>query len=499
MKIFDTLSQELKEFFPSEPNKVKMYVCGPTVYDYPHLGHARCYITWDVVSKYLRFKGYDLTYVRNITDVDDKIINKARESNLSAQQIAEIYYEEFVKAMKELNVADPDIEPKATENIQEMIDIIQILIDKGYAYAVDGDVFFRINKYNKYGRLSKQNVDDLKSGARIEASEKKKDPLDFTLWKPVKSEDETGWDSPWGKGRPGWHIECSAMAKKYLGDTIDIHAGGQDLTFPHHENEKAQSECALGIEFVKYWLHNGFVIINQEKMSKSLDNFVTIKDVLEKYDSNTIRFFILTNHYRMPIEFGEDGLKTAKAGFRRLNNAFLDTKRVVPDKEIEDAIILINALLQEIVQAGSLPFSNLDQSKNLENQVPTEAIEFIISRIKAFLNAMDDDFNTSVALSVLFDIAGGINKSRNEHKLKESAFYTAILIKLGEILGFDFKKEEVFIGDLTPKLMDLIISIRNTARNQKSWELSDKIRDDLAKLNIVIKDHKDGTSWSVGE
>lgn len=489
MKIFDTLSQQLKEFVPMDSNNVKMYVCGPTVYDYPHLGHARCYITWDVVARYLRFKGYNLTYVRNITDVDDKIINKARQAKLSTSQIAETYYEEFKKAMKELNIADPDIEPKATDNIKEMIDIIKTLIDKGYAYNVNGDVFFRVGKYNKYGALSRQNIADLESGARVETSDKKEDPLDFTLWKPVKSDDEIGWDSPWGKGRPGWHIECSAMAKKYLGESIDIHAGGQDLMFPHHENERAQSECALGCDFVKNWMHNGFVIINEEKMSKSLGNFVSIKDLLKVYDANTIRLFILTNQYRMPVEFNEVSLKSAKSGCKRLKNAVTDVSEFIGSDKVALFLPEITLIIKNTLSSNSVDMKI----------IPNDLQESFCIKIKTFIDAMDDDFNTSIALSVLFDIAGCAQKAKDSNHKEESLIWISLLIVLSRILGFDFQKEDVITDSMVPQLMELIISIRKTAREQKNWELSDKIRDELAQINVTLKDHKDGTSWSLSE
>lgn len=497
MRVYDTLSQELKEFSPLEDNKVKMYVCGPTVYDYPHLGHARCYITWDMVSKYLRFKGYDVTYVRNITDVDDKIIAKARETNSSPREIAEKYYKEFENNMTQLNIAKPDIEPRATDNIQEMIDIIKTLIEKGFAYPSDGDVYFRVNKCRKYGMLSKQNIIDLEAGARINVSEKKENPLDFTLWKATKSEDEIGWDSPWGKGRPGWHIECSAMIRKYLGESIDIHAGGQDLIFPHHENEKAQSEAAFDIPFVKYWIHNGFVIINQEKMSKSLGNFITINDVLKQYDANTIRFFILTNHYRTPVEFTDEGLKSAKSGIKRLNNAIEDVKSVISKSDIQEAEEILDLVLNETVKAGHLPFHNIDVMQHLEDKIPAEIMATLIKGLKSFLGAMDDDFNTSKALAVLFDIANHSQKVKDSDKPKQSAFCIALLLKFSDILGFNFKQVQQFSNDTISQLMEVILSTRNLARIQKNWEMSDKIRDDLAKTGIVLKDRKDGaTTWS---
>ncbi len=498
MKIYDTLSQKIREFIPLEDNKVKMYVCGPTVYDLPHLGHARCYITWDVVSRYLRFKGYEVTYVRNITDVDDKIIKRAKENDVTPEELASKYYKEFQKAMESLNVAPPDIEPKATETIQEMIDIIKKLEANGYAYASDGDVYFRVAKFIKYGRLSKQSIGDLQSGARVEASTKKENPLDFALWKAVKNSEEISWDSPWGKGRPGWHIECSAMSKKYLGEQIDIHAGGQDLIFPHHENEKAQSEAAFGKNFVNFWMHNGFVTTNNEKMSKSLKNFFTINDLLEKYDATTIRFFILTNHYRMPVEFSDDSLQAAKNGVKRLKNAYEDIKNTVGQEKIDEADKLINPIIDEIAKTGQLPFHKIDEMPSLEEKIPTENLEGIIINFNDFKNAMDDDFNTSKALSVLFDIANKGQKIKASANPEACAYCAAFLSILASVLGFDLKKSESIDDNLSVQLMDIIISIRQKAREEKNWVMSDFIRDELGKLNIAIKDQKDKpTSWSL--
>ena len=379
LKLQNTFSNKLEDFEPINGNKVNMYVCGPTVYDYPHLGHARCYITWDMVLRYLRFLGYDVTYCRNVTDVDDKIINKAKAENTTTEVISKRYYDIFSEAMTKLNVTKPDIEPFATKTIGEMISIVKDLIKNDYAYEIDGDVYFRVKKFKNYGMLSKQSIDDLQAGARVEASDKKEDVLDFALW---KKDEEFGYSSPWGKGRPGWHIECSAMSRKHLAKQIDIHAGGADLIFPHHENEIAQSECANGCKFVKYWLHNGFVTINKEKMSKSLKNFITIQDLLEKYDANTIRFFILTNHYRMPVEFNDEALLSAQNGYKRIQNA---------------------------VNEG-LKFVGKD---NLTENIEGEEVE-------KFKTGMDNDFNTSVALSVLFDLAGNLNQAV-ANKDKESA------------------------------------------------------------------------------
>ena len=307
MQLFNTYSGQLEEFKPIEDNKVKMYVCGPTVYDYAHLGHARCYITWDVLYRYLKFKGYDVTYCRNVTDVDDKILKKAEKEGKTPEEVSTYWYKQFTNSMNKLNNLRPDIEPFATKTLGEMISMVKDLIAKGYAYEVDGDVYFRVKKFGRYGSLSGQPIDQLESGARIEVGDIKEDPLDFALW---KRDEKFGYNSPWGVGRPGWHIECSAMSRKYLGQTIDIHASGADLIFPHHENEIAQSECANGCKFVNYWLHNGFVTINKEKMSKSLGNFLTIDDMLKNYDANTLRLFILTNHYRMPVEFSDVALSS---------------------------------------------------------------------------------------------------------------------------------------------------------------------------------------------
>lgn len=503
MKIFDTHSQKLKELTPSEDNKIKMYVCGPTVYDYPHLGHARCYITWDMVYRYLKFRGYDVIYVRNITDVDDKIITKAQESNTTTDQIAQKYTYEFEKNMNELNVEKPDVEPKATENINEMIDIITSLCEKDYAYSVEGDVYFNVANFQKYGKLSRQNVDDLKAGARVESSEKKKNPLDFALWKAVKGENEIGWDSPWGKGRPGWHIECSAMSRKYLGETIDIHAGGQDLIFPHHENEKAQSEAAFGKNFVRFWMHNGFVRINEEKMSKSLGNFITINDLLEKYDANTIRFFILTNNYRMPVEFTDQALESAKNGIKRLKNAVNTVKEEYGEEKISQAEKTISFLFKESSKTGQIPFFEIDtklEAQEIEANISSDLVKELNQFLKCFINSMDEDFNTPKALSVLFDIAGSLQKARLSEIPETSAYYASMLLKLSGILGFDLLKEESYSDKTITKIMDILISTRHMAREQKNWEMSDKIRDDLVKIGITLKDHKDKkTTWSFSD
>lgn len=456
MKLHNSYTNQTEEFKPIEENKVKMYVCGPTVYDNAHLGHARCYITWDVLYRYLKFKGYDVTYCRNVTDVDDKILKKAEKEGKTPEEVSTFWYKKFSESMSALNNLKPDIEPFATKTLGEMISIVKDLINKGYAYEANGDVYFRVKKFPKYGYLSKQPIDQLESGARIEVGEQKEDPLDFALW---KKDEKFGYKSPWGVGRPGWHIECSAMSRKYLGKTIDIHAGGADLIFPHHENEIAQSECANGCKFVNYWLHNGFVTINKEKMSKSLGNFLTIDDLLKNYDSNTIRFFILTNHYRMPVEFSDEALQAAANGVKRMLNA----KR-----------------------------TPIDETLDL-----TQFEEY-----KAFEEAMDDDLNTSKALAVLFDLTNKANK--------DVPYAFTLLYKLATTLGFVFEKATLSEEELAEKLkeisdelgetyssMDEIIEKRKAARAEKNWDVADKIRVALDKVGIVLKDSKEGTTWEL--
>ena len=456
MKLHNSYTNQVEDFKTIEPNKVKMYVCGPTVYDNAHLGHARCYITWDVLYRYLKFKGYDVTYCRNVTDVDDKILKKAEKEGKTPEEVSKYWYGKFSESMKALNNLPPDIEPFATKTLGEMIAMNKDLINKGFAYEADGDVYFRVKKFPNYGYLSKQPIDQLESGARIEVGEQKEDPLDFALW---KKDEKFGYNSPWGVGRPGWHIECSAMSRKYLGKTIDIHAGGADLIFPHHENEIAQSECANGCKFVNYWLHNGFVTINKEKMSKSLGNFLTIDDLLKNYDSNTIRFFILTNHYRMPVEFSDEALQAAANGVKRM----------------------LNAKATEV--NNDLDITQYDEYKQ-------------------FVEAMDDDLNTSKALAVLFDLANKANKDVD--------YAYTLLYKLASVLGFTFKKASLSEEELSKKLtqisaelgenyssMNEIIAKRKHAREEKNWEIADKIRVALDNAGIVLKDSKEGTIWEI--
>jgi cysteinyl-tRNA synthetase len=408
--------------------------------------------------RYLKFKGYDVTYCRNVTDVDDKILKKAEKEGKTPEEVSRFWYQKFSESMKALNNLKPDIEPFATKTLGEMIAMNKDLISKGYAYEAGGDVYFRVKKFPKYGSLSGQPIDQLESGARIEVGELKEDPLDFALW---KKDPKFGYNSPWGVGRPGWHIECSAMSRKYLGKTIDIHAGGADLIFPHHENEIAQSECANGCKFVNYWLHNGFVTINKEKMSKSLGNFLTIDDLLKKYDSNTIRFFILTNHYRMPVEFSDESLQSASNGVKRMLNA----------------------------KGTNGADDNLDITQYEE--------------YKQFVEAMDDDLNTSKALAVLFDLTNKSNKDVN--------YAFTLLYKLATTLGFKFETESLkkevsrnILDEISQQLgkhydsVEQIISQRNLARASKDWETADKIRVLLSEFGIILKDSKDGsTTWEL--
>ncbi len=510
LKVYDSYSADITDFIPIEENKVKMYVCGPTVYDKAHLGHARCYITWDMVYRYLKFSGYDVKYCRNVTDVDDKILKKAEDQKKTVEEISSTYYESFKASMEKLNLLSPDIEPFATKCIKDMIEIIEKLIEKGYAYEADGDVYFQVNKFKDYGKLSKQPLEDLSSGIRVELSDKKRGNLDFALW---KRDEKHGYESPWGKGRPGWHIECSAMSKKYLGSTIDIHAGGADLIFPHHENELAQSECANDCKFVKYWLHNGFVTINNQKMSKSLANFVTIDDLLQTYDANTIRFFILTNNYRMPIEFNDQALIAASNGVKRIKNSIISASEKFFDfYKVKDNTELLKKF-------GFITESDLNLSKlelfskgKLTKKDLKEIYDGV--EINDFIIAMDDDFNTSKALAVIFSLVDKVNKSLLDGNYDNVKKSVSILIILCSILGLDFTTNNTAENEIEKKLlkvvdkfsflskedknlpfsdiMDIILNKRTEARSNKDYKTADNIRDILKAAGIVIKDTKDG-------
>lgn len=468
MQIYNTLTRKKEEFVPLEEGKVSMYVCGPTVYNLIHIGNARPMIVFDTFRRYLEYKGYEVNYVSNFTDVDDKIINAAIEEGVSADEIAERYIKECQKDMEGMNIMPATTHPKATEEIDGMISLIGTLIDKGYAYDKDGTVYFRTRKFKDYGKLSKKNIDDLEAGHRdikVVGEESKEDPLDFVLWKP-KKEGEPSWDSPWSDGRPGWHTECSVMAKKYLGDEIDIHAGGEDLIFPHHENEIAQSECANGVPFAKYWMHNAFLNINNKKMSKSLGNFFTVRDISEKYDLQVLRFFMLSAHYRSPLNFSDDLMESAKNGL--------------------DRILTAAEKLRDVIDSGKD-----EPLTNEEREIVNGAGEFV----KKFEEAMDDDNNTANAIAAVFDLVkySNSNVSTDNTKQFAEAMYE-ILTELTDVLGIILEKEEEAQGD--EDYINEMIEKRAQAKKDKDFALADQIRDELLEKGIVLEDTREGTKWS---
>ncbi|MBN4053600.1 cysteine--tRNA ligase [Haliea sp. AH-315-K21] len=464
LKIYNTLTHKKEEFQPIEPGKVRMYVCGLTTYDYSHIGHARMLVAFDVIVRYLRNSGYAVTYVRNITDVDDKIIRRANENNEPFNELTDRFIAFMHEDEKALNITPPDIEPRATAHIKEIITIIEKLISKEFAYAADnGDVYYAVNKFQGYGKLSRKNPEELLAGARVEIEKSKRDPRDFTLWKPAK-EGEPGWDSPWGFGRPGWHIECSAMSSCCLGETFDIHGGGSDLMFPHHENEIAQSEAANGEKFVHTWMHNGPVRVDDEKMSKSLDNFFTIREVLKKYPAEVIRYFLLSSQYRSAINYSEENLQTAYAALERFYNAL---------KGIE-------------VGQGVAP----DDSDSGGSSVYE----------KRFHTAMDDDFNTPEAIGVLFELVREINRLRDTD-VEQAQQLVVLLKKLAGVLGILEMSAEEFLregsDDIDATHVESLIAQRKQAREDKDWTRADQIRDELAALNVVLEDKDGVTSWRI--
>lgn len=465
MKIYNTLSAKKEEFIPLEEGAVKMYVCGPTVYNLIHIGNARPMIVFDTLRRYLEYKGYDVTYVSNFTDVDDKIIKAAVEEGISSAEVAKKYIAECKKDMEAMNVRPADITPKATEEIDGMVEMISTLIDKGYAYEKNGTVYFRTREFPEYGKLSKKNIDDLQAGHRtikVTGEDEKEDPLDFVLWKP-KKEGEPSWQSPWSDGRPGWHIECSVMAKKYLGDQIDIHAGGEDLIFPHHENEIAQSEAANGKDFAKYWMHNGFLNIDGTKMSKSLGNFFTVRDISEKYDLQVLRFFMLNAHYRSPLNFSAELMESAKAGLERIVNAYKNLNYMEAHAE--------------------------NRSFDFEDN---EDKDFGSEFIKKFESAMEDDFNTADAIAAVFEFVKAINVSIGDDS--STALCTLAeerLKKMCYILGIILDKPE----EALDAEIERMIEERQEARRNKDFALADKIRDKLLAQNIVLEDTREGVKW----
>jgi len=484
IEIYNTKTGRKSPFIPLEEGKVKLYVCGITAYDYCHIGHARSALVFDMIVRYLRHRGYEVTFVRNFTDIDDKIIKRAQEQNTTCEELSSRFIAMFHEDMASLNVLPPTIEPKATEHVTEIIELIEDLIRKGLAYQVDTDVYFRVTGFGGYGSLSGRNLEDMQAGARISVNEKKEHPMDFALWKGSKPGEPT-WESPWGPGRPGWHIECSAMSRKYLGDSLDIHGGGKDLVFPHHENEMAQSEGVTGEEFVKYWVHHGFVTIKDEKMSKSLGNFLTIREVLDRFAPEALRLFIFSTHYRNPLDYSEAAMLDAVAGLNRLYTC-----------------------LAEIEQ---LPAGGNDQAASAVSKADREKIETLAER---FLKAMDNDFNSAQALGHLFEGVKLLNKIR-QHLPGKPASLDLQLLKQGarttremantlgllseEPVQFMHKEQEKILKTLaiTPEEIEKGIADRTEARATKNWARADEIRDRLLSQGIELKDGPTGTSWQV--
>ncbi len=464
MKLYNTMTRKKEEFVPIHENEVRMYCCGPTVYNYFHIGNARPFIIFDTFRRYMEYKGYKVTYVQNFTDIDDKMIQKANEEGITVSELAERFIEEYFKDANGLGIKRATYHPKATEHIDEIIQFIEKLIEKGYAYEIDGDVYFDTTAYKDYGKLSKQNLEELEAGARIQPGEKKRNPMDFALWKAQKP-GEPAWDSPWGKGRPGWHIECSVMATKYLGETIDIHAGGQDLTFPHHENEIAQTEALTGKPFARYWLHNGYINVDNRKMSKSLGNFFTVRDISREYDLEVVRLFMLSAHYRNPVNFSHELLDQAKSALERLYNAKNNLDHLL--RETED---------KELTQ----------QEQKLYDEMG--------GYIKKFEEAMEDDINTADALAVIFDLVRDANTHLNgqsSKKLVEKVY--DVFNTLTQILAIVQKKQEMTLDEE----IEALIEKRQQARAAKDWATADKIRDDLKKRGIILEDTPTGVRWTI--
>ena len=461
MRIFNTMTRQKEEFIPNNPDEVKIYACGPTVYNYIHIGNARPLCVFDVLRRYLEYKGYNVKFVQNVTDVDGKIIKRANEEGITFEEVSKKYIEEFWTDANGLNFKKASVHPKATENIDEIINIIKTLEEKGYAYAVDGDVYFRTLKFKEYGKLSHQPIEDLQSGARIAIGEKKENPLDFALWKAAK-EGEPYWDSPWGKGRPGWHIECSAMNKRFLGDTIDIHCGGQDLIFPHHENEIAQSECANGCTFSKYWMHNGYINVDNVKMSKSLGNFKTVREIANVYGYEVIRYFLISSHYRSPINYSLEIIEQCKSALERLYTC-----------------------------RESLDFA-LKNAKDIPDD--EELIKKLNSHREQFITAMDDDLNTADGVAAVFELVKDINTSILDKEVSKNVCQTAAAVfdELCDVLGILYNRKN---NDVDSDI-EALIEERQQARANKDWATADRIRDELKAKGIILKDTPQGVTWT---
>jgi cysteinyl-tRNA synthetase len=475
LRVFNTLHRKKEAFKPIAPGKVRMYVCGPTVYDSCHIGHARSVVVFDVIARYLKAIGYDVLYVRNFTDVDDKIIDKANQLGIDSTTVAERFIKEFYDDMDALNVERATIEPKATDHIAQIIQFVKKLVNGGFAYQVEGDVFFSVEKFEKYGKLSGRKLDEMEAGARIDINQKKNNPFDFVLWKSAKP-GEPFWESPWGKGRPGWHIECSVMSSEYLGITFDIHGGGKDLCFPHHENEIAQSESISGKPFVKYWIHNGFVNINQEKMSKSLGNFLMIKDVLKTYHPEIVRLFLLSNHYRSPIDFTEMAMEEARKGLDKMYALLLRVDNTMRIESTQD------------IESGDC--------------------------WQQFCEAMNDDFNSARGIGIIFDTVRTVNRLLDQHENsgsdqieKNIQCGLADILRTGNILGILLEKPAVYFdkkqtqvleqNSVDPTMIAKMVEERNAARKAKDWKKADQIRDQLADMDVILEDRPEETVWKI--
>ncbi len=466
MKLYNTLTRKKEEFIPLKPGKVSMYSCGPTVYNYFHIGNARPFIIFDSLRRYFEYIGYEVTFVQNFTDIDDKMIKNANEQGITVKELADRFIAEYFTDAKGLGIKEATIHPKATENIDAIIKTVETLVEKGYAYESNGDVYFETKKFKEYGKLSKQPLEDLEAGARIDVTDVKKNPTDFALWK-AKKEGEPAWESPWSEGRPGWHIECSAMVNKYLGETIDIHSGGQDLIFPHHENEIAQSECANGKPFARYWLHNGYINVDNEKMSKSKGNFFTVRDVAKKYDYEVIRFFMLSAHYRSVINFSDELLAQSKAGLERLYNCLYNLEFLIEKSKKRDL-----------------------------TEAETMAKEEILSFKGKFCQAMNDDLNTADAIAAIFDFVKFLNSADKENWARELFDVSiGLLRELGDVLGIFHRNQEDTICDEAKELIEQ----RRLAREEKNWAKSDEIRDALLGMGIEVADTRQGMKIRVLE